>query len=193
MIGRAELVARLRDLRSAFRRPGRLLLVGRTGQLLEGWCRDARSLEVAPDVGAADHADAVAAAARCGLVCESPADVIPLPRDHERRSRPVPDAPELGPTDSPRALRLLHFDPYSLTFRALARGDEDDYRTGLTFLRHGWITIAEMDTLLEELLPRFTRETIAQDPAEFRRKYRGLLQMWRAEAESLAQQARRHQ
>jgi hypothetical protein len=39
-----------------------------------------------------------------------------------------------------------------------------------------------MDALLDELLPRFTRETIAQDPAEFRRKYRGLLQMWRAEA-----------
>ncbi|MGH6692633.1 MAG: hypothetical protein ACREF4_18345, partial [Gammaproteobacteria bacterium] len=63
---------------------------------------------------------------------------------------------------------------------ALARGDEDDYRTGLTFLRQGWMTVAEMDALLTELLPRFTRETIAQDPAEFRRKYRGLLQMWRA-------------
>ncbi len=181
MIGRAELVARLRDLRSAFARPGRLFLVGRTGQLLEGWCRDAPSLEVAPDVGAADHADAVAAATRCGFVCESPADVIPLPPGHEARSRAVPDTPELGAAGPGGALELRHFDPYSLTFRALARGDEDDYRTGLTFLRHGWITIAEMDTLLEELLPRFTRETIAQDPAEFRRKYRGLLQMWRAE------------
>jgi hypothetical protein len=38
-----------------------------------------------------------------------------------------------------------------------------------------------MDRLLEDVLPRFTRETIAQDPAEFRRKYRGLCQMWRAE------------
>ena len=180
MIGRAELVARLRELRSGFGRPGHLFLVGRTGQLLEGWCRDARSLEVAPDVGAADHPAAMAAAARYGFVCESPADVIPLPRGHERRGRPIPDTPELGLTDSARALRLLHFDPYSVTFRALARGDEDDYRTGLTFLRHGWITVGELDALLGELLPRFTRETIAQDPAEFRRKYRGLLQMWRA-------------
>jgi hypothetical protein len=33
--------------------------------------------------------------------------------------------------------------------------------------------------LLSGLLPQFNKETIAQDPAEFRRKYRGLLQMWR--------------
>jgi len=170
VIGRAELVARLRDLRSALGRPGRLYLVGRTGQLLESWCDRVRSLEVALDVGSADRA--AAAAARCGFVYEAPGDVIPLPRGHEGRSRPVADPPHLG---------LFHFDPYSVTFRALARGDEDDYRTGLAFLRHGWVTVAEMDELLGELLPRFTRETIAQDPAEFRRKYRGLLQMWRAE------------
>jgi hypothetical protein len=43
------------------------------------------------------------------------------------------------------------------------------------------MTLGEMDRLLEGTLPRFTHETIAQDPAEFRRKYRGLYQMWRAE------------
>ncbi|MGH7645936.1 MAG: hypothetical protein ACREMR_10165, partial [Gemmatimonadales bacterium] len=157
---------------------GRLFLVGRTGQLLEGWCSDARPLEIAPDLGPADQADAVAAATRLGFVCESPADVIPLPREHERRGRPIADTPELGGPGP----GLLHFDPYSVTFRALARGDEDDYRTGLAFLRHGWITVSEMDALLDELLPRFTRESIAQDPAEFRRKYRGMQQMWRAES-----------
>lgn len=173
MTGRAELVARLRDLRSALGRPWRLFLVGRTGQLLEGWCDRVRSLEIALDVGPADRAEAAVAAARCGFVYEAPGQVIPLPRGHEGRSRPVADPPALG---------VVHFDPYSVTFRALARGDEDDYRTGLAFLRHGWITVPEMDALLDELLPRFTRETIAQDPAEFRRKYRGLQQMWRAEA-----------
>jgi hypothetical protein len=65
----------------------------------------------------------------------------------------------------------------------VARGDEPDYRTVLRYLRHGWMTLETMDRLLEETLPRFTRETIAQDPAEFRRKYRGLTQMWRAERE----------
>jgi len=37
-----------------------------------------------------------------------------------------------------------------------------------------------MGGLLDDLLPQFTKESIAQDPAEFRRKYRGLLQMWRS-------------
>jgi hypothetical protein len=37
-----------------------------------------------------------------------------------------------------------------------------------------------MNALLVDLLPQFTSETIQQDPAEFRRKYKGLLQMWRA-------------
>jgi hypothetical protein len=42
------------------------------------------------------------------------------------------------------------------------------------------MTVEAMDGLLDDVLPRFTQETIAQDPAEFRRKYRGLKQMWRA-------------
>jgi hypothetical protein len=67
-----------------------------------------------------------------------------------------------------------------VAFRCLARGDDPDYRTVLRYLRHGWMTLEEMDALLEETLPRFTRETLAQDPAEFRRKYRGLCQMWRS-------------
>ena len=38
----------------------------------------------------------------------------------------------------------------------------------------------ELNASLSALLPRFSAETIQQDPAEFRRKYEGLLQMWRA-------------
>ncbi len=41
----------------------------------------------------------------------------------------------------------------------------------------GW---REWNALLASLLPRFTSETLQQDPAEFRRKFKGLLQMWRA-------------
>jgi hypothetical protein len=68
-----------------------------------------------------------------------------------------------------------------VAFRCLARRDEPDYRTVLRFLRHGWLRLGEMDRLREDTVPQFTRETIAQDPAEFRRKYRRLRQMWRAE------------
>jgi hypothetical protein len=34
-----------------------------------------------------------------------------------------------------------------------------------------------LEALLADVLPRFTRATLAQDPAEFRRKFRGLRQL----------------
>jgi hypothetical protein len=48
------------------------------------------------------------------------------------------------------------------------------------YLEKDWITFDEMDERLAALLPRFTAETIQQDPAEFKRKYKSLLQMYRA-------------
>jgi hypothetical protein len=107
---------------------------------------------------------------------ESPADIIPLPTGYRERSKPILLAS--AALDGP--LEIFYFDPYSIAFRLIARGDEPDYRAVLSFLEHGWITVDGMDELSIELLPKFTRESIAQDPAEFRRKYRGLLQMWRA-------------
>ncbi|MGQ0605151.1 MAG: hypothetical protein ACT4QE_26035, partial [Anaerolineales bacterium] len=77
-------------------------------------------------------------------------------------------------------LQVYHFDPYSVAFRLIARGDEPDYHAVIAYLQPDWLTVGEMDALLADLLPRFTSETIQQDPAEFRRKYKGLLQMWRA-------------
>jgi hypothetical protein len=152
--------------------PGAVLwLVGDTSHLWEGWLERAPALHCATGEPAARAALATACARLdVSLILESPADVIPLPAGSEARHRPV--AGTAG---------LLHFDPYSVAFRCLARGDEPDYRTVLRYLRHGWMTLEDMDRLLDHVLPRFTRETIAQDPAEFRRKYRGLTQMWRAE------------
>jgi hypothetical protein len=149
---------------------GPVWLVGETGQLWEGWIERVTAAGLASDDPAVRRALA-ATAERLGLalVLESPGDVVPLPAGSATRHRPAEGMPGLA-----------HFDPYSVTLRCLARGDEPDYRTVLRYLRHGWMTLEEMDRLLDEVLPRFTRETIAQDPAEFRRKYRGLRQMWRA-------------
>ncbi len=105
------------------------------------------------------------------LLEESPGDVIPLPAGHEARLRPAGKFGKLG---------VYHFDPYSVAFRLIARGDEPDYHAVIAFLRHGWLTVDEMNALLADRLPQFTNETIQQDPAEFRRKLKGLLQMWRA-------------
>ena len=105
------------------------------------------------------------------VVREFPGDVIPLPDDWLERCRSIaPDA----------ALRLSHFDPYSVSLRFIARGDEEDYRLVIDYLEHRWMSLEVLDEILANVLPRFNFETIAQDPAEFRRRYRGLQQMARA-------------
>ena len=146
-------------------------LVGDTSQLWEGWLERVPVAQLAAD-DPAPRSVLIGVAARLGLplLLESPGDVIPLPAGSAARHRPAT-----------AAAGASHFDPYSVAFRCRARGDEPDYRTVLRYLRHGWMMLEEMDRLLEDVLPRFTRETIAQDPAEFRRQYRGLCQMWRAE------------
>jgi hypothetical protein len=103
------------------------------------------------------------------VIEESPADVIPLPAGYRERAIPI-----VSPSGT---LDLFHFDPYSVAYRFIARGDEPDYHLVLMYLRHGWLHLAELDARLGDLLPRFTSETIQQDPAEFRRRYKGLKQM----------------
>ena len=185
-VRRSDLEDLLTGIGQRLRRGTRVFLVGETSQLHEGWIAEGRSVHLAaaaPDGAALGRALEVPAGnGGVAVVLESPGDVIPLPDGHEARARVVATPGEGVP---PHALRLLHFDPYSVSFRLIARGDEHDYRIVLEFLKHGWMNVDEMNVLLEKLLPRFTSQTIQQDPAEFRRKYKGLVQMWRAEAGSL--------
>ncbi len=155
-------------------RAGRLLLLGETSQVLEGWRSWTDAVRLYADVAYRPEWDAAAVrtAAQFGVAIEQefPGDLIPLPAGAEQRHRPVRDLPDSG-------LSLWHFDPYSVAFRHVARGDEPDYHIVLAYMKYGWIEREEMDERLTALLPEFSMETIAQDPAEFRRKYKGLLQM----------------
>ena len=177
----ADLARLLEIVHRKVQRPARLYLVAGTSQLLEGWSERVPRFELASEPADATQLGRLArdAAASMGadLAWESPADVIPLPAGHERRARPV----------TPSALRsslldLWHFDPYSVVLRLIARGDEPDYRVALKYLEHDWVTFDGLEALLDDVLARFTSETIQQDPAEFRRKFRGLRQMWLARA-----------
>lgn len=176
-VDRPTLETFLARLGASFARPGRLYLVGETSHVFEGWRERTEQLTFAADVAPTDRPafeEAVRSLqAQLGIPMleESPGDVIPLPAGHQARARP---AGMFG------ALEVYHFDPYSVAFRLIARGDEPDYHAVLAYLRCGWLSVNEMNTLLADLLPQFTSDTIQQDPAEFRRKFKGLLQMWRA-------------
>jgi hypothetical protein len=157
--------------------PARLYLLSRTSHLAEGWCDRVPAFELAGGAGAAELGEAVREAARelgVDLVWESPADVIPLPAGWEERSRPA----MIGQGASGSPLELRHFDPYSVVLRLIARGDEPDYVAALQYVLHQWVEPARLEGLLAEVVPRMTNETLAQDPAEFRRKFKGLQQLY---------------
>jgi len=160
--------------------PARLYLVGESSLVVEGWREWTDQIvytaEAADLVRLRQIIQELAVQAGIRLICESPADVIPLPQGYPRRARNW----HIEGRPSPARLELFHFDPYSTAIRLIARGDEPDYRVALEFLRQGWIQLSEFDLQLAELLPRFSAEAIQQDPAEFRRKYKGLRQMWLA-------------
>lgn len=158
-----------------FGRAGIVYLIGETSQVYASWRDWTAQVDLASEVSDPSSfrvsLEAVARQLNIAVTDEYPGDLIPLPDGHERRTRP---AGAFG------NLEIRHFDPYSTAFRFLARGDEPDYHLVLTYLKHKWIDKDEMDRHLATLLPRFTVETIQQDPAEFRRKYKGLLQMAQA-------------
>ena len=175
--GLADLDALIAAARRESVAPARLYLVSRTSHLAEGWCDRVPELELAGEPGNARLGDAVRDAGRAlgvRVVWESPADVIPLPAGWEERARPV--TIERGGQD--RALEIRHFDPYGVVLRLVARGDEPDYVAALEYVLHGWVEPARLESLLAEVVPRMTSETLAQDPAEFRRKFKGLRQLY---------------
>jgi hypothetical protein len=175
--GLAELGTLIAAVRRSVAAPARLYLVSRTSHLAEGWCDRVPAFELAGDAGGAELGEAVREAGRAlgvDLVWESPADVIPLPVGWEERSRPA----MIGQGGTGNALELRHFDPYSVVLRLIARGDEPDYVAALQYVLHEWVEPARLEGLLGEVLPRMTSQTLAQDPAEFRRKFKGLRQLY---------------
>lgn len=168
------------QLDGRFARPGRIYLIGETSQVFENLRPWTTQVEFSARVSPGEEERLASIACELGehagipIFLESPADVVPLPPDHEVRSR------KASAVEGLEHLELHHFDPCSVAIRFIARGDEPDYHLVLTFLEHGWLTVEELDETVHALLPSFTAETIQQDPAEFRRKYKGLMQMWRA-------------
>ncbi|MFQ5629043.1 MAG: hypothetical protein ACE5I1_09805 [bacterium] len=167
-------------------------MIGETSLVYEGWRSWAEQLEFTASLSKESRlyfSEVVAAIqqqADIEILEEHPGELVPLPDDFEERAIPIDlaqstmlaDAQENGKLKN--GLDFYHFDPYSVAFRYIARGDEQDYQLVLSFLEHGWLTLEKMDALLADLLPRFSFQTLQQDPAEFRRKYKGLTQMFSA-------------
>jgi len=161
-----------------FGEDGTIFLTGETTQLVEGWRPWGAHIEFCSAVksGSRERFNAAIREAAQGvdvpIIDEYPGEVIPLPDGHEGRTVELSEG-----FDLPR-LRVVHFDPFSVCYRYIARGMEPDYHLVLAYLESGWLTKEELDARLDGLLPKFSFATIAQDPAEFRRRYIGLTQMY---------------
>lgn len=181
-----------RRVDSEFGQDAQIFLVGETTQLLEGWQRWVTQIDFYSVVEEPHRASfnlvaqSVSTEMQIHALDEFPGDVVPLAEGFASRSRPLTDS--IWDTD----LRLVfsHFDPYSVSYRYIMRGGETDYALVLRFLEKGWITEDELDSRLDTLLPELTFETIQQDPAELRRRYSGLKQMWRARQREFQQLSR---
>ncbi len=156
----ADLGVLVGAIRRALASPRRLYLVNMTSHLVAGWRESVPRFELAGDVELADTVKNAAAALGMDVIWESPADIVPPPAGWQERCRKVESA---GLGDEP-PLELRHFDPYCVVLRLIARGDEPDYVN-----------------LIAEMLPNMNKKTLAQDPAEFRRKFKGLRQLWNSE------------
>lgn len=182
-IDRSTLIEFFQQLDTAFAYPGDVYLVGETTQVFEGMREWTTQIEFTADIAPGQRemftraANGIANKLGVSVLEESPADLIPLPEGFEQRAREPGDPAHDVATQH---ITIKHFDPYSVSFRFIARGDEPDYTMVLTFLENRWVEFARMNEMLETLLPAFNMETIQQDSAEFKRRYKGLAQKWRS-------------
>ncbi len=139
--GFADLGALVERVRAGTAAPGLLYMVGRTSHLAERWTDFAPRLVLAGDQDAdpAVREAATSIGAEMGLevVWESPADVIPLPARWRQRARPAPAAIRWRQG----CLDVMHFDPYSVVLRLIARGDESDYVESVEYVTRGWVRL----------------------------------------------------
>lgn len=162
----------------AYGRAGVVYLIGQTSLVWEGWRRWTDQIDIWCDVAEPDRPalesamTSIAAEMGVAVVDESPGEVIPLPSGCFERARAVEAGTE--------HIRIKHFDPYAVSIRFLARGDEPDYHLGVSYLEHGWMDTKTIEHLLDEVLPSLSYLTRQQDAAELRRRYKGLWQMWNA-------------
>ncbi len=95
----------------------------------------------------------------------SPADFIPLPAGADDRRIWVG---KFGDIDA------FHFDLYSVALGKIDRGQEKDFEDVEALLDAGKIELDRLRRYFDEVLPRFGKESLRQDPERFRRHFEAL-------------------
>ena len=96
----------------------------------------------------------------------SPAEFIPLPEGADGRAVFVGRYGEL---------EVYHFDPYSVALSKIERGTEKDFDDVAALVKDGMVDRARLKSAFDEVMKRYGRESLRQDPARFRRNFAELL------------------
>jgi len=163
----------LRELGKRYRGGGRLYLVGGTQMVFAGFRGQTEDIDYTVQLEG-DHQEFTAAVR--SLIRElnisvepaGPGDFIPLPGGWEQRSRFVG---RYGRLD------VYTFDPVSTALSKIERGSSRDIDDVLALLDQGIVSIPELQSAFEAILPRLETESLRVDEYDFRRKFEGLLQL----------------
>ena len=163
----------LSELGKRYRGGGRLYLVGGTQMVFAGFRGQTEDIDYTVQLEG-DHQEFTAAVR--SLIRElnmsvepaGPGDFIPLPAGWEERSRFVG---RYGRLD------VYTFDPVSTALSKIERGSSRDVDDVLALLDRGIVSVPELQTAFEAILPRLETESLRVDEYDFRRKFEGLLRL----------------
>ena len=167
----------LTELGKRFREHARIYLVGGTTVVYEGLRQQTLDIDLVIEVAGESHAELVEAIRQLkdslsiNVEEASPGDFVPLPEGYASRHLFVE---RFGKID------VFHFDLYSTALSKIERGRTQDNEDVLALLSRGKIEWERLAGFFQEILPRFGRESLRQDPVEFRRNFEALEELWRA-------------
>ncbi len=170
-VDRERVLTFLKALGDRFHGSGRVYLVGGATLIWEGLRTQTIDIDIALEVASSEHQALIDVIRRLKEEMQvnveeaGPADFIPLPEGWRERCLFL---------DRFGRLDVFHFDLYSVSLSKIARGLESDFEDVLALLKTGRVDFAELERHYRSILPRFGRESLKQDPADFTSKFRAL-------------------
>lgn len=167
-VTRVEIEQFLKDIGKNVHQPGRLYLAGGAALVHMG-VRSGSTLDIDVAIEADDEDELVTAIRRIvqqrqiNVEFASPGDFIPLPSQWAAQAKYVG---RYGSVD------VFYFDFYSLALSKISRGSDRDLIDVKLLIQHKLITLDELDTAFQEILPRMGRRPyINLDPQKFASRY----------------------
>jgi hypothetical protein len=157
---------------------GRILLVGGTSLVLEGFREQTLYIDLTFELPDGQHGAFIEAVQQLKHEMQinveeaSPAEFIPLPSGSDERARYIGRYGQLD---------VYHFDPYSGALSKIERGREGDIADVLALLRNDWLKWPDLAHRFDEIQPAYAVASLRADSVAFRAKFERLRVRWESE------------